>query len=56
MAFNHEKLKIYERTLRFNAKVSKWTSHWDSKHAVCGRSFRMFCGCWWAYGDLGRMR
>lgn len=34
MAFNHENLKVYQRTLRFNAQVCIWTGQWDRKHAV----------------------
>jgi len=34
MAFNHENLRVYQRTLTFNSKVSAWTSQWDSKHAI----------------------
>jgi four helix bundle protein len=35
MAFNHENLKVYQRTLSFNVKVEAWTGQWDSKHAIC---------------------
>jgi four helix bundle protein len=35
MAFNHENLKVYQRTLPFNVKVTVWTSQWDSRHAIC---------------------
>jgi four helix bundle protein len=34
MAFNHEKLKVYQRTLSFNVKVSSWTGEWDHRHAI----------------------
>jgi four helix bundle protein len=40
MAFNHENLKVYQRTLPFNSKVSTWTSQWDSKHAICDQLSR----------------
>jgi hypothetical protein len=39
MAFNHENLKVYQRTLPFNVKVGAWTGQWDSKHAI-GDQFR----------------
>ncbi len=29
MAFNHENLQVYQRTLLFNAKVGIWTGRWD---------------------------
>jgi four helix bundle protein len=35
VAFNHESLKVYQRTLPFNAKVGIWTGQWDSRHAIC---------------------
>lgn len=35
MPFNHEKLKVYQRTLLFNAAVYDWVSTWDRKHAIC---------------------
>ncbi len=35
MAFNHEKLKVYQRTLPFNWNVSLWVSQWDCRHAIC---------------------
>ena len=35
MSFNHENLKVYQRTLLFNVKVGMLTSEWDSKHAIC---------------------
>jgi four helix bundle protein len=34
MAFSHENLKVYQRTLSFNAKVGVWTGQWDGKHAI----------------------
>ncbi|MDP7023788.1 MAG: four helix bundle protein [Kiritimatiellia bacterium] len=34
MAFNHENLKVYQRTLTFNVKVGIWTAQWDRKHAL----------------------
>jgi len=34
MPFNHEKLRVYQRTLFFNSKVSVWTAQWDNKHSV----------------------
>ena len=34
MAFNHENLKVYQRTLIFNSKVGIWTGQWDNKHAA----------------------
>ena len=34
MAFNHENLKAYQRTLLFNVKVGVWTGQWDGKHAI----------------------
>ena len=40
MAFNHENLKVYQRTLPFNAKVGVWTGQWDSKHAICDQLSR----------------
>ena len=40
MAFNHENLKVYQRTLLFNAKVAEWTGQWDNKHAVCDQLTR----------------
>jgi len=40
MAFNHEDLKVYQRTLSFNAKVGAWVGQWDSKHAVCDQLSR----------------
>ena len=35
MSFNHENLKVYQRTLLFNVKVGMLTSEWDSKYAIC---------------------
>lgn len=32
MAFNHENLKVYQRTLIFNVKVQAWTEQWDNIH------------------------
>jgi len=40
MAFNHEQLKVYQRTLLFNVKVSVWTGQWDGKHAICDQLSR----------------
>ena len=40
MAFNHEKLNVYQRTLPFNAKVNSRTGQWDSKHAICDQLSR----------------
>ena len=40
MAFNHENLIVYQRTLPFNSKVSRWTSQWESKHAICDQLSR----------------
>jgi four helix bundle protein len=40
MAFNHENLKVYQRTLPFNVKVGVWTALWDSKHALCDQLSR----------------
>ena len=40
MTFNHEKLKVYQRTLTFNVKVCTWTAQWDSKHAICDQLSR----------------
>jgi four helix bundle protein len=40
MAFNHENLKVYQRTLPFNVKVGSWTAQWDSKHALCDQLSR----------------
>ena len=34
MTFNHEKLQVYQRTLAFNARVSAWIVHWDSRHSI----------------------
>jgi four helix bundle protein len=34
MAFNHEGLNVYQRTLSFNVKVGIWTGEWDSRHAI----------------------
>jgi four helix bundle protein len=35
MTFNHENLKVYQRTLTFNAHVSAWVPDWDKRHAIC---------------------
>ena len=35
MAFNHENLKVYQRTLPLNAKVGNWVGQWENKHAIC---------------------
>jgi len=40
MAFNHENLKVYQRTLPFNVKVGVWTVQWDGKHALCDQLSR----------------
>lgn len=40
MAFNHENLKVYQRTLSFNVKVGVWTRQWDGKHAICDQLSR----------------
>ncbi len=40
MAFNHENLNVYQRTLFFNVKVGIWTCQWDSKHAICDQFSR----------------
>ncbi len=40
MTFNHEKLKVYQRTLSFNGTVCAWTSQWDRKHAICDQLSR----------------
>lgn len=40
MTFNHESLKVYQRTLAFNAKVCAWTDQWDRKHAICDQFSR----------------
>jgi len=40
MPFNHENLKVYQRTLPFNVKVGVWTAEWDSKHALCDQFTR----------------
>jgi four helix bundle protein len=40
LTFNHEKLKVYQRTLSFNSKVYAWTGQWDSKHAACDQLSR----------------
>jgi four helix bundle protein len=40
MPFNHENLKVYQRTLLFNAKVGVWTAQWESKHALCDQLSR----------------
>ncbi len=38
--FNHENLKVYQRTLPFNVKVAVWTGQWDRKHAICDQLLR----------------
>lgn len=40
MPFNHENLKVYQRTLLFNAKVGIWTAQWESRHAICDQLSR----------------
>jgi four helix bundle protein len=40
MAFNHEKLNVYQRMLPFNVKVATWTGEWDRKHAICDQLSR----------------
>ena len=35
MSFNHENLKVYQRTLSFNARACAWSSAWDSRHSIC---------------------
>jgi four helix bundle protein len=35
MRFNHEKLKVYQRTLALNVKIATWVDKWDNKHAIC---------------------
>jgi four helix bundle protein len=40
MAFNHENLKVYQRTLPFNVKVGIWTGKWDCRHAICDQLLR----------------
>jgi four helix bundle protein len=40
MAFNHENLKVYQRTLLFNTTVGTWLAQWDRKHAVCDQLSR----------------
>jgi four helix bundle protein len=40
MAFNHENLKVYQRTLLFNMRVGVWLAQWDKKHAVCDQLSR----------------
>ena len=40
MAFNHENLNVYRRTLPFNAKVSQWVGHWDTRHAIADQLSR----------------
>lgn len=34
MALKHEKLKVYQHALPFNARVNTWVAEWDGKHAV----------------------
>jgi hypothetical protein len=40
MTFNHEKLKVYQRTPAFNVKVGEWTAEWGGKHAICDQLSR----------------
>ena len=40
MPFNHENLKVYQRTLPFNVKVGVWMAQWESKHALCDQLSR----------------
>ena len=40
MAFNHDKLKVYQRALAFNRKVGLWVAQWDGRHAVCDQLSR----------------
>ncbi len=40
MPFNHENLKVYQRTLPFNVKVGLWIRDWDSRHALCDQLSR----------------
>ncbi len=40
MAFNHENLKVYQRTLSFNVKVGVWTVQWEREHALCDQLAR----------------
>ena len=40
MTLNHESLKVYQRTLTFNAKVCTWIDQWDRKHAICDQFSR----------------
>jgi four helix bundle protein len=40
MAFDHENLQVYQRTLPLNAKVAVWTAEWDDKHALCDQLSR----------------
>ncbi|MCB1070545.1 MAG: four helix bundle protein [Kiritimatiellae bacterium] len=40
MPFNHENLKVYQRTLPFNAKVAIWTDQWERRHALCDQLSR----------------
>jgi four helix bundle protein len=35
MTFNHENLKVYQRTVPFNAKANSWVANWNSRHAIC---------------------
>ncbi|MFA6294475.1 MAG: four helix bundle protein, partial [Victivallales bacterium] len=41
--FNHEKLKVYQRTLHFNGKVNNWVGQWDGRHAVGDQLSRASC-------------
>lgn len=34
MAFNHEKLEVYQRALVFDKKASNWTGEWGGRHAI----------------------
>ena len=34
MSFNHENLKVYQRTLALNTRVSGWIVDWDSMHSI----------------------
>ena len=40
MAFSHESLNVYQRTLSFNAKVCAWTGQWNRKYAISDQLFR----------------
>ncbi len=43
MSFNHENLKVYQRTLALNARVSGWIVDWDSMHSTSALP-RVYCG------------